>query len=410
MHALVAFAKPFRMPDFFLISGLFLARVIDRDWRTYLDRKVVHFVYFYVLWVTIQFAFKAPGLMFTHGLFGIARLYAEAFIEPFGTLWFIYLLPIFFVVTKLTLRVPPLVIFAVAAALEIAHIQTGWTVIDEFAARFVYFYPGYVLATRIFQIAAAAQARPIIAALGLTVWALFNGLFVVLGLDGQPFISLTLGLIGAAAVVSVSALMAKSDMFAALRYLGKNSIVVYLAFFLGMAASRSVLLKLNLIPDLGTVALIVTASGIAGAVAAVLGGAQHAAPLPVRAAGLGAARATSRNTRCSRRSERRNGFAVRAVSGHDPRHADRPLRGTLHHHLLHSAAQEDLGYRRDRGHLAHDVPDSRGRDRVVGRLRRDEGRQRHHPRQQREPRVPVRHPVLQAAQHGSRAWITRRTV
>ena len=67
MHALVAFAKPFRMPDFFLISGLFLARVIDRDWRTYIDRKVVHFVYFYVLWVTIQFAFKAPGLMFTHG-------------------------------------------------------------------------------------------------------------------------------------------------------------------------------------------------------------------------------------------------------------------------------------------------------------------------------------------------------
>src|SRR5665811_1779156 len=34
MHAVVAFARPFRMPDFFLISGLFLAQVIDRDWRT----------------------------------------------------------------------------------------------------------------------------------------------------------------------------------------------------------------------------------------------------------------------------------------------------------------------------------------------------------------------------------------
>ncbi len=43
MHPVVAFAVPFRMPDFFLISGLFLANVIDRDWRTYLDRKVVHF-------------------------------------------------------------------------------------------------------------------------------------------------------------------------------------------------------------------------------------------------------------------------------------------------------------------------------------------------------------------------------
>jgi uncharacterized membrane protein YcfT len=227
----------------------------------------VHFVYFYVLWVTIQFAFKAPGLMAEHGASGVAKFYAESFIEPFGTLWFIYLLPIFFVVTKLTLRVPPLVIFALAAALEIAHIDTGWTVIDEFAARFVYFYAGYVLATRIFAIAATVQARPWIAAAGLGVWALFNGFYVVLGLDGKPFISLTLGLIGAVAVVAVSALMAKSHAFAALRYLGKNSIVVYLAFFLGMAASRAVLLKTGFIPDLGTVALLVTASGIAGAVA-----------------------------------------------------------------------------------------------------------------------------------------------
>src|SRR6201987_2869526 len=61
MHALVAFAKPFRMPDFFLISGLFLGLVIDRDWRTYLDRKVMDFAYFYVLWVTIQLGFKAPA-------------------------------------------------------------------------------------------------------------------------------------------------------------------------------------------------------------------------------------------------------------------------------------------------------------------------------------------------------------
>jgi uncharacterized membrane protein YcfT len=267
MHYAVAFAKPFRMPDFFLISGLFLARVIERDWRTYLDRKVVHFAYFYVLWVTIQFAFKAPGLAAEHGGSGVAKLYAEAFIEPFGTLWFIYLLPIFFVMTKLTRGIPVLVVWTVLAALEIAHIQTGWTVIDEFAARFVYFYTGYVLAGRIFQIAAAVQARPAFAAYALTAWALLNGFYVFSGLADKPFVSLTLGLIGAAAVVAVSALIAKSEMFSALRYLGRNSIVVYLAFFLGMAASRSALLKTGLVPELGTVALLVTACGIAVAVA-----------------------------------------------------------------------------------------------------------------------------------------------
>jgi len=267
MHHLVAFAKPFRMPDFFMISGLFLALVIDRDWRTYLDRKVVHFAYFYVLWVTIQFAFKAPGFMAEHGASGVAYLYAEAFVEPFGTLWFIYLLPIFFVVTKLTRNVPVLVIWTILAALEIAHIETGWTVIDEFCARFVYFYTGYILASRIFQIAAAVQARPMLAALGLVAWALFNGFYVSAGLDAKPFVSLTLGLMGAVAVVSISALIAKANVLPALRWLGEHSIVVYLAFFLGMAAARSVLLKTGFITDLGTVALLVTASGIAGAVA-----------------------------------------------------------------------------------------------------------------------------------------------
>src|SRR3981189_1728752 len=124
MHLLVAFAKPFRMPDFFLISGLFLSVVIDRDWRTYLDRKVVHFAYFYVLWVTIQFGFKAPAFAAETSWAHAGFMYLESFIEPFGTLWFIYLLPVFFVVAKATRRTPPLAVFAVAALLEMAHVTT----------------------------------------------------------------------------------------------------------------------------------------------------------------------------------------------------------------------------------------------------------------------------------------------
>src|SRR5258706_6204027 len=211
LHSVVAFAKPFRMQDFCLISGLFLARVIERDWRTYLDRKVVHFAYFYGLWVTIQFIIKAPSFAAEHGWAGVLGLYLESFIEPFGTLWFIYLLPIFFVVTKLTLRLPPLLIFALAAALEIAHIDTGWTVIDEFAARFVYFYTGYILATRIFAFAATVQARPVLAFNLLTAWALLNHVMVAQGLADLPVVSLLLGLVGAAAIVSIAALIAMGD-------------------------------------------------------------------------------------------------------------------------------------------------------------------------------------------------------
>src|SRR3954464_3128965 len=171
MHAAVAFARPFRMPDFFLISGLFLARVIDRDWRDYLDRKVLHFAYFYVLWMTIQFVFKAPMLAAGVGWGGVGLAYLEAFIEPFGTLWFIYLLPIFFVVIKLTRSVPWPLIWLTGAALEMAHVNTGWTVIDEFAHRFIYIYSGYLFAPHVFALAGQVLRRPAIAVGGLPLLA-----------------------------------------------------------------------------------------------------------------------------------------------------------------------------------------------------------------------------------------------
>jgi len=265
MHAAVAFARPFRMPDFFLISGLFLARVIDRDWRDYLDKKVVHFAYFYVLWVTIQFAFKAPMFAADMGWSGVGFAYLEAFIEPFGTLWFIYLLPIFFVVVKLTRGLPWIAIWLAGAALEIAHVNTGWTVIDEFANRFVYFYTGAMLAPHIFALAARVQSKPAMAMAGLSVWALINASLVFAGYADRPFVSLPLGLAGASAVVAVAALMARSDVFRPLRYCGQNSIVIYLAFFLPMAATRIALLKTGIVTDLGTISLLVTAVGVVGA-------------------------------------------------------------------------------------------------------------------------------------------------
>ena len=73
-----------------------------------------------------------------------------------------------------------------------------------------------------------------------------------------------LGFVGAAAVVVVAALMARSDVFQPLRYCGQNSIVIYLAFFLPMAATRIALLKTGIIADLGTISLLVTAAASSG--------------------------------------------------------------------------------------------------------------------------------------------------
>lgn len=267
MHAVVAFAKPFRIPDFFLIAGLFLAARIDRPWRSYLDTKVAHFAYFYVLWVTIQFAFKAPAFAADYGVFGVLKLYVLSFVQPFGTLWFIYLLPIFFVVAKAAREagINWIVVLLIGAALEVAPIETGWLLIDEFCARFVYFYAGYALAPHIFRLAAEAARHPVTSGAMIGLWALANGILVSEGVAGEPVVGLMLGFAGAGAIVVTAVFLTMIPISKPIRYVGENSIVVYLTFFLPMVIMRTALLKLGVF-DVGTVSMLVLLAGVTGPV------------------------------------------------------------------------------------------------------------------------------------------------
>jgi uncharacterized membrane protein YcfT len=264
---IVEWAKPFRMPDFFLISGLFLARRIAAPWRSYADTKILHFAYFYFLWMTIQFLFKGYGIYMEQGASGLLREYALAFIEPFGTLWFIYVLAVFFTVTKLLRKVSPLLIFAVAAILEMLPINTGWIVIDEAAARYVYFFVGYWLASLVFwsanQLNRQSQAKVCAAILA---WAAIHTAFVASGLSGFPGIGLALGFVGAGAVIIMGTLLARTKAAQPLRYLGANSIVIYLAFFFFMAAARTLLIKFAPWLGVDATAALVTTAGISGPV------------------------------------------------------------------------------------------------------------------------------------------------
>jgi uncharacterized membrane protein YcfT len=261
----IEWARPFRMPDFFLISGLFLARRIATSWRSYLDTKVVHFAYFYILWMTIQFGFKGPGIMANAGVAEALSQYALGFVDPFGTLWFIYLLAIFFVVTKTVQAVPPLLIFAIAALLEILPIHTGWLVIDEFAARYVYFFAGYWLAPLVFRATDALWTRNAYAVLAfLALWSTGHSFAMIAGLSTVPGVDLVLGFAGCAAVITTAVMLARWGLVTWLRYLGANSIVIYLSFFLFMAGSRSIGLKLFDSVHVDVLAAISTIAGVVG--------------------------------------------------------------------------------------------------------------------------------------------------
>lgn len=287
MHQVVAFARPFRMPDFFLISGLFLGLVIDRTWRRYIDRKVVHFAYFYVLWLTIQFAFKAPGMAAEAGWSAALEAYLLAFVQPFGTLWFIYLLPVFFVFTRLVKTLPVWLVFGWAATMEMLPVHFGSVILDEFFSRYVYFFAGYAFATHVFAFADWVRRRPGVFLALCPLWAVVHAVLVFTpvpdvvsqwlqpalansgatgGYSELPVVSLLLGLTGAAFIVGAAALLSLLGPMRWLTWLGEHSIVVYLAFFLPMVVMRVILLKTQIVTDIGLVSLLVTLAGVCGPV------------------------------------------------------------------------------------------------------------------------------------------------
>lgn len=270
--SIIAWAAPFRMPDFFLISGLFLARRIDRPWRSYLDTKVMHFVYFYVLWVNIQLGLKAHHLIGDLGWVGFAKLYLQSYIIPFSSLWFIYILAIYFVITKVLLHVPKLAVFAAAAAAHAVMPETGIFALDQVSDRFVFFYAGYAAAPLIFRYAERVAHLPtLLIGFVLGAWGMWNAWAVSSGISNLQGVDLLVSFIGIAAVIAFAVALVDTVLGKILRYCGSQSISIYLAFAVFMAAARQILLKLDAKFDLGLgVDLISLAALMAGVIAPLI--------------------------------------------------------------------------------------------------------------------------------------------
>lgn len=258
LHWTIAFAMPFRMPEFFLISGLFLSQVIDRPWRAYADRRIAHYFYFYALWAVIHIVFKAA--LVGRDPAGALSYLAWAIVEPYGVLWFIYMLGAFGLVSKLLyeLKVPHWAALLVGAVLQMAAIHTGSYLVDQFCAYFVYFYAGYVFAPQIFRLA-DWSAHHVGAALGvMAAWAVINAVLVFtpgfrldpvhiqMGWAALPGMHLLAALAGALAICVASALLVHLPWMNWLRWMGGKSLVVYVAFVLPMGIARTLLLAVGI--------------------------------------------------------------------------------------------------------------------------------------------------------------------
>ncbi len=278
LHYVIGFATPFRMPEFFLISGLFLSQVIDRPWRRYADRRILHYAYFYAVWAIIMIGLKI-------GIYGrdpssMLGDIAMSAVEPYGVLWFIYMLAVFGLVARLLwqLKIPDPIVIALAAVLQMSGIEATSYILTQFVAYFVFFYIGYAAAPFVFRLVGWTQRHTVLSVAGLLVWALANGLLVFspgfsvqptvthMGLATFPPLHLGLAVLGALALCVLGALLVRLSFMDWLRWLGEHSLVIYVAFTLPMSVFRAAALRTGLITETGALSLAVLVVSLASPV------------------------------------------------------------------------------------------------------------------------------------------------
>jgi uncharacterized membrane protein YcfT len=269
LNPVIEFAKPFRIPAFFLVAGLFFAPMLTRSWPDLINRRLLRLAYVLALWSLLLFVAKG-GFLALESLRQGARWFLLALLEPPSALWFIHALILFSLAARLLAGLPGWLVLAAAATLHLAAPVTGWTAIDEFASRFVFFVLGCQVAGGLAAFAAGPALRRGLAfgivalALVINAAAVWPAAFGLAALPALlvPLQSLLLGVTGTLALVVVAVHLALGAVGRALAYAGTRSLAIYVSFTVPMAVMRILLVKSGLIADVGLVSLLVTGAAL----------------------------------------------------------------------------------------------------------------------------------------------------
>jgi uncharacterized membrane protein YcfT len=229
----------FRMPLFFLASGLFAAAPLAAPWRTVLHKRVALFIYLYVLWTFIRFLFwlALPGVTDPYDSANPMGL-AWALLLPGPGMWFLYALAVFSVVGKLIRRAPMWlqlgasgVLSAVVGAEIVQFESFSWT----FMARYLFFFLlGYHARHLIESVARSSSAlKVVLAAVAAAGGAAAS---VVLNIRGIPGVALTLNVLAVTFGVLFAAWIARFRIGRPLVLLGRHTLPVYLIHIFFVAA------------------------------------------------------------------------------------------------------------------------------------------------------------------------------
>jgi uncharacterized membrane protein YcfT len=226
LYHIAEFGSPVRMQTLFMISGLLFASSLHMAWGDFFKTRLASLLYLFILWSFIAVILKTAGHFrdipydFLHALF----------VKPLGSVWFIIILPLYMLLTRLCRNVPPLLMFALGVGLEFAHIGPYSVYTDNFAQYYIYFLIGVYGKSLIHYLTAWFAQRPFIALAYVLCFGLINGLMVSNGLFMARGYGLLLCLGALVAMIAFSLLLTRLKFLRFLQFIGKNSLVFYVGY------------------------------------------------------------------------------------------------------------------------------------------------------------------------------------
>lgn len=273
----------FPMPAFFVLAGLLQPRMMEASWRQIWSRRLLPFVYLYVLWCAIRFAFfslfpfvRSDG-EYTSGRDPMTLLIAP--LVPTSVYWFLWSMFAITLATWLLRRVPPVVLLVatgiVSVLLSSTLVTTGLFAYDRSLQYMFFFVAGVLLSSRItgfvhsrgWGTAAALLAG--YAAIGALMIAVpFSRKIPGVVLLGQVCV-----LLGIFLVLRLTARVPGSR---GLAYLGGQSLVIYVLHIYFVAGATVVIRNIPALENVpprgipvlvGTTAAVIAASLLVGMLA-----------------------------------------------------------------------------------------------------------------------------------------------
>ncbi len=246
-----------RMPLFFFVSGMFIARSVKKDAGTFVVDKLAVVVYPYLLWQALQFAIaKLGGAKEIVGVAGEATwsklpMLLVGYPKPYGQFWFLYVLFMammaYLAMSKMRFPTWLIAILGVLFFYE-GHQLLEWLRLTEWG-------PAYQLRTYFIYMALGAIAAPVILPNAHRLWTVALALIALacgaalswavlhegLKREGNwgPFIALA----GVASLLALVVLMDRFRLAGVFRWIGSQSLPIFVAHVIAAAVTRTVLLK-----------------------------------------------------------------------------------------------------------------------------------------------------------------------